>query len=213
MDWRINRNLKIQYSGQFIAKPLGQTTQNDYDLAKQAGVSKLFIGIESGSERVRNHMKKKYDNRSLDDTITNLSQRGIKQHWMIITGYPTELEEDFQDTLDLLRRFKKYAHLISTNFVSFVLLSDSRIAYHDHYKDLKYISEYDQDDDSIVNYWICEQNPTLNFEKRLDRFYKAQEVAVECGYSGVNIDNYKKTIKNYINHKQKSNIHDAQILS
>lgn len=202
----VERKLDIKYTGQFIAKPLGQTTQHDYDMAQKAGASKLFIGIESGSESVRDHMGKKFDNKSLDSTIENLSERDIMTHWMLITGYPTETDEDFQQTLDLISKFKKYRNKITLSFVSFVLLPDSPIAFRSKYENLKFTNEFDDGDKSIVNYWICEQNPTLNFKKRLERFKKATQFGLDCGY-GTNIDKFKKTIHNV------KNTHENQILS
>ena len=200
----VSRKLSLNYTGQFIAKPLGQTTQNDYDMAQKAGASKLFIGIESGSENVRNHMGKKFNNASLWDTIENLSERDIMTHWMLITGYPTETKEDFEDTLDLIRRFKKFNDRITLSFVSFILLPDSPIAYKSKYDHLTFKKEYPDRD--IVNYWLCEQNNTLDFDERLHRFETAKKIGMDYGY-GTNIDKFKKTI---INSKK---THDTQLLS
>ena len=204
----VDRNLDIQYTGQFIAKPIGQTTQEDYDMAQKAGATKMMIGVESGSESVRMHMKKKFDNKSLHDTIENLSDRNIMSHWMLITGYPTETEQDFQDTLRLIERYKKYNDRITLSFVSFVLLPDSPIAYQSKYEGLTFRTENDHghDDYSLVNYWICDQNPTLNFKKRLERFENAKKFGKECGF-GSNVDPYKQTIK------QHEAVHENQILS
>lgn len=202
----VDRDLNIQYTGQFIAKPIGQTTQEDYDMAQKAGAAKMIIGIESGSESVRMHMKKKFDNESLYDTIENLSARNIMSHWMLITGYPTETDDDFEDTLRLIEKYKKYNDRITLSFVSFVLLPDSPIAYQSKYSDLTFRTEHDHGEHSIVNYWICDQNPTLNFDKRLQRFEKAKDFGAECGF-GSNVDRFKKTIK------QHQAVHETQILS
>ena len=201
----VKRKLKISYTGQFIAKPLGQTTQEDYDLAKKAGASKLFIGIESGSESVRNHMGKKFDNISLYDTIENLCERDIMTHWMLITGYPTETDQDYEQTLQLIEKYKHYRNIVTISFVSFVLLPDSPIAFQSKYKDLQFYNET-MGDQSMVNYWICEQNPSLNFEKRTYRYENAEKFALNCGY-GTNIDKFKKTLKH------SKVIHENQILS
>ena len=50
----------ISYYGEYIARPKGQTTPEDYDLMKQAGCKHVIVGVESGSENVRNHMGKKF---------------------------------------------------------------------------------------------------------------------------------------------------------
>ena len=202
----IKRNLKVKYTGQFIAKPIGQTTKEDYDMAQQAGASKLFIGIESGSESVRNHMGKKFNNESLYATIENLSERNIMTHWMMITGYPTETDEDYEQTLKLIEKYKHYKDRITISFVSFVLLPDSPIAYQSKYDHLKFQHEYDHGENSLVNYWICESNPTLNFDKRTYRFENAKKFALDCGF-GTNIDKFKKTLT------QSKMIHENQILS
>lgn len=204
----IKRKLVLNYSGQFIAKPIGQTIQSDYDMAKKAGCKKLWIGIESGSENVRNHMKKKFNNLSLHDMIENLSQREIRQEWLLITGYPTETDQDFEETLNLLTKFEKYKHLISLSFTSFVLLPDSPIVWHEDYKDLNFFSEK-KEEGSIVNYWICKQNPSLNFDKRLTRFKKAKQLGVDIGFYSTNKDQFKKNIINYSDKK----IHENQIHS
>jgi radical SAM superfamily enzyme YgiQ (UPF0313 family) len=211
-NWRefnreiIRRGLDIEYTGQFIAKPRGQTLDSDYDIAKQAGLSKAYIGIESGSEAVRNHMKKKFDNISLFETIENLSIRGIKQTWMIITGYPTETDQDFEDTLTLLRKYKNFGTIITTSFVSFVLIPDSPIAWQDKYKDLEFYNEHPRNE-SMENFWICKANPSLTYQARLKRYYKVIETAIQCGYINSNVDDYKRRITNY--KKQ----HEHQILS
>lgn len=211
-NWRnlnkeiIKRKLDIEYTGQFIVKPTGQTLDNDYDLAKEAGLSKLFIGVESGSENVRNHMRKKFNNASLYETIEKLSNRNIKQLWLFITGYPTETEQDFQDTLDLLKKYKKFGSLVTISIVSFVLIPDSPIAWQSKYKDLEFYNEH-PNNEGLENFWICKSNPSLTYQTRLDRYYKAVETTVECGYSTVNFDDYKKRITDY--NKQ----HEHQILS
>lgn len=202
----VARGLDLQYTGQFIAKPIGQTTQEDYDMAKKAGAKKMLIGIESGSEAVRNHMQKKFDNESLNNMIESLSDRNIMSHWMLITGYPTETDKDFEETLKLLERYKHYNDRITLSFVSFVLLPDSPIAYKTKYEHLTFRNEFDHGEHSLVNYWICEQNPTLNFDKRLERFEKAKAFGAKCGY-GTNVDKFKQTIK------QHKSVHETQILS
>ena len=86
-----------------------------------------------------------------------------------------------------------------------MLLPDSPIAFQSKYKDLQFYNET-MGDQSMVNYWICEQNPSLNFEKRTYRYENAEKFALNCGY-GTNIDKFKKTLKH------SKVIHENQILS
>ena len=42
-------------------------------------------------------MRKKFTNDDLDWFVTNLGKRKIKMKFLLIVGYPTETEEDFQE--------------------------------------------------------------------------------------------------------------------
>lgn len=94
-------NLPIQWRGQFIFRP-GMTDQ-DWDLVKASGCAGLWVGIESGSERVRWHMKKKFNNDVLYESVEACLSRDIHLLYLMIVGYPTETEWDFQESLRLLK--------------------------------------------------------------------------------------------------------------
>ena len=48
------------WDGHFIIRSERQMPPEDFDAMKASGCGTVWIGIESGSERVRNHMKKGY---------------------------------------------------------------------------------------------------------------------------------------------------------
>lgn len=101
------KNLPIKWVGQFIFR--SGMTDEDWDYVKSSGCTTLAIGIESGSEKTRWHMKKKFDNRALYSSIKACGERDINMLYLLIAGYPTETEEDFQETIKLLRKSKPYA--------------------------------------------------------------------------------------------------------
>jgi radical SAM superfamily enzyme YgiQ (UPF0313 family) len=51
-------------------------------------------------------MKKKFSNADIDHAMERIQFYGIRCTWLLIVGYPTETEEDFEQTLDLLRRYQ-----------------------------------------------------------------------------------------------------------
>ena len=89
------------WQGQFIARPENRTNQEMFKNLKLAGCDLLSIGIESGSERVREHMGKKFSNSDLMYTLDMCAKYEIRFVMLMMVGYPTETEEDFQDTLKL----------------------------------------------------------------------------------------------------------------
>ena len=93
-----NKN-KIIWYGQWICR-----TQKPefYDLVAEAGLDLISCGIESGSEKVRKDMKKGFKNSSLHTMLKEFERVGVKVVPLMMVGYPTETEEDFQMSLDLL---------------------------------------------------------------------------------------------------------------
>ena len=136
-------NIPVKWRGMFIFR--SGMTQKDWDMIKASGCHKLDIGIESGSQRVRYDMKKKFTNECMYDSIDELGKRGITMTYLMMVGYPTETEEDFQDTIDLLNWSSKYKELIEvrTNIVMIVrntpLYED--IAWYDHAETWRFIND------------------------------------------------------------------------
>ena len=50
-------------------------TQKDWDMIKDSKCTALYIGIESGSEAVRTHMKKHFTNKCMYDSIEQLGEK------------------------------------------------------------------------------------------------------------------------------------------
>ncbi len=67
----------------------------------------LFIGIESGSERVRKHINKLGDSKSIICTSKEILKNGIDLKGYFIYGFPNETEEDFKKTYDLASEIKR----------------------------------------------------------------------------------------------------------
>ena len=98
----------ISWSGQYIIRSKETTPKNHFNLLKQSGCSTLFVGIESGADRVRQEMGKKFTNDDIEFYLENFSQHDIKTLFLFFTGYITETEEDHRETLTMFRRWQKY---------------------------------------------------------------------------------------------------------
>jgi anaerobic magnesium-protoporphyrin IX monomethyl ester cyclase len=114
---RLNR--QINWNGQFICRPEKQMGEEVYQAISLAGCNEIFIGIESGSERVRHEMKKFFTNEDLDFVIRCCIKYKIRMNWLFLIGYPTESSQDFQETLNLI---SKYKYLASSGLVSSISL-------------------------------------------------------------------------------------------
>lgn len=107
-DYREANNVNITWGGQWIARKQKGLPKNYYELIKRSGGFNLTIGVETGSDSVREHMKKGFTNEDLDSEIEQFSKHGIRCGFLMMVGYPTETEEDFNSTLDLFWRYTKY---------------------------------------------------------------------------------------------------------
>ena len=168
----------IEYNGQFIARDCKSMPPVDFDLMKQAGCNKVWIGIESGSEQVRNHMQKKFSNIDLHYTAEQLLERGIVQFWNIIVGYPTETEQDWQDSVQLIERYKKYNHLIKIIPVGvFQLLQNTPLI------KSSALAELEIENHNVSGYteysWVSRLNPTNTLTSRISRYKELIELITE----------------------------------
>lgn len=101
----------------------------DADLLKKSGCYKLMVGIESGSQRVLDHMRK---NIRIEDSlhfIEKCVESNINLKLYFTVGYPTETDEDFLKTLDLIDLIKsKYDKNIEFRVVyPIIIYKDSKL--------------------------------------------------------------------------------------
>ena len=99
--------------------------------------------------------------------------------FLMFTGYPTETEEDFAETLAMLSKYKSYANTVI------------------HSLELGYLTSIQpgtplyttskQDKNIIVSkdplIWYNKNNPQLTFTTRMDRRKLIEHHATECGYT------------------------------
>jgi radical SAM superfamily enzyme YgiQ (UPF0313 family) len=87
-------------------------------IMKKSGCYSFAVGIESGSERVLKHMKKKLSLDLIKEKIELCSKVGIRTTGFFIVGYPVETKEDILKTI----RFAKSAKLDRAEFANFMPL-------------------------------------------------------------------------------------------
>lgn len=96
IDWVANAIIRPEMGPEILGK------------MKEAGCERLIYGIESGSQRVLNMMRKRYRILDADSVIKATHEAGIKVTANFMFGFPGETEEDFQMTLDFIRRNAAY---------------------------------------------------------------------------------------------------------
>lgn len=191
---------EISYGGYAIFRNKDSMPAEDFELAKRAGCKTWVIGIESGSERVRFELGKKITDEDLDWSTVNLAKQEIEQFWLFIVGYPTETDEDFELSLELLR---KYAYLGRKGLIkpsvtpTFMLLKNSPIMQNDQLREelgLSHNIGFEWSD----RFWTSTKNEDNTFPVRAERWRTFIKLTEELGYTTnplISVNGYEKWIE------------------
>ena len=175
----------------FIVRSPRQMTPEDFDTMAAAGAGTMLIGIESGSPKVREHMKKGYTEEDLDYTMRQLDRVGIKVRMLMIVGYPTETKEDFHLTIKMFERYKPYLDNGTIEEVNLGLTLNllKNTPLHNNKDDYNIVQPNDH-----INDWVCLDNPTLTYKERLRRRIILQARCESLGYPVFESKNYVKQL-------------------
>ncbi|HVN71781.1 MAG TPA: radical SAM protein [Desulfomonilia bacterium] len=91
----IRENLRMMWSCLSRTDPIAQ---DDVKLMKQAGCSKVFFGLESGSDEVLKLMNKHTTTAAAEKMINLFSRCGIETSGFFIVGYPGETSKSIEST-------------------------------------------------------------------------------------------------------------------
>jgi radical SAM superfamily enzyme YgiQ (UPF0313 family) len=94
-------NLKITWKAQGRAHPVDLEM---FRAMRQAGCSTFSIGVESGSPRILSLLRKQINVEQIERAFSLARQAGLYRVGFFMVGSPTENEQDFQMTRDLLAR-------------------------------------------------------------------------------------------------------------
>ncbi len=112
----IKRKLKLQFLA--VAR-----FERQFELALcrkmvKAGLKMLLFGLESGCDRVLTSMKKGIDTQTIREVCKSSSQTGIWNHAFLFFGFPTETQEEAQETRDFILSNKDIIHSVGAGTFS-----------------------------------------------------------------------------------------------
>lgn len=170
----------ISWSGQYIIRSKNTTPKNHFEMLKASGCQQLFIGIESGCDRVRFEMGKKFTNDDIEYYLENFNQHNIKTLFLFFTGYVSETEQDHNETLAMFKRWQRYVATgtiqgIETLNVLGVLPGSplEKIAIENNFVFLQ-----DHNGQPNARSWVNPNNPGFDFKERVRRHISMMEEAM-----------------------------------
>lgn len=158
-----NPKADFKFMGQFITREKNQISDDMFDLMRDAGYDHVTTGIESGSEKLRKEMNKNFSNDAIEYHLQQLQRVGMTMVPLMFVGFPTETEDDFQETIKLMDMFQKYPDVVKyvTTDHPMIIVKNSPVYIN---KDEFHIREF-QDG----NYWVSDFSTR---KLRIERHYK-----------------------------------------
>lgn len=103
-----------------LAAPRGDMPDRLLDKLRRAGCKTLNLGIEAGSDAVLKKMAKGFRVADIERALAQIRGAGINTMINFIVGFPGETEEDFAETLALVRRDR--ANICGVNSINTCIL-------------------------------------------------------------------------------------------
>jgi len=172
---------KMYWGGQAICTNQNHIPLQLYKQAAEAGLKYLITGVESGSETVRWNMNKKFKNIDLINFLMICYKLKINFVPLMIIGFPTETENDFQETLNLLTLFKKFGvnHIVPRSTALMSLGPNMDVT----------INAKKYGISNIKNSWNW-NSQFHDFDERINRVHRYASRAAELGLTKMSPDDF-----------------------
>jgi len=170
------------YGGHFIVRPSNQMPEQRYKEAAEAGMDMISIGVETGSDALRFRMNKKFTNDDLAYHLEMCYRYEIKNMFLMFSGHPTETLEDHEETIEMFKRFRKYAvygTITGLEVGSGAIIHDTPLAHWATENELQYDPKSVKGDNRL---WFNPKNPTLTVKERVRRQLELYETAISEGW-------------------------------
>lgn len=101
-------NAGFSWGGQMIWRPYHQEPPEHFEMIRRAGGNTFYVGVETGSDKIRWEMDKKFSNKDIDYALEQFRKNNLKVVFLMLLGYVTETIEDHQETMNMFKRWQKY---------------------------------------------------------------------------------------------------------
>ena len=142
----IERNIDTKF---FCHARVDNVKKETVDLMKKAGVLLLAIGVESGSQKILDAMKKGTTVEQIEKAFKIYNEVGINTFAFIIVGHPMETDDDRKMTKALLKRIKPthipvsyYMPMPGTPSYNFELSNAKHIKTNGNTEEFTYTTDY-----------------------------------------------------------------------
>jgi len=178
----------FNWRGQFIFRPKNQLPKDHFATVAAAGGKEFYVGVETGSDKIRWEMDKKFTNDDIDFQLEEFNKHGLHAFFLMLIGYVTETIDDHKDTLKMFKRWQKYVATgtirgidlaCGLEFLSHTPL-EKQIEQHGVYF-LKYTKGLAVENKDL-DLWQAKTNPDLDVAERIRRRLETHEEAIKYNW-------------------------------
>ncbi|MEK6862352.1 MAG: radical SAM protein, partial [Nanoarchaeota archaeon] len=105
------RGWNIKWAASAHPKNILICNNDELDLIKESGCSRILIGAESGNDDELKYIKKNMTKENVIEVANRLGKREIHGSFTVIVGYPGFPEENIDRTLDFGRMLREISSL------------------------------------------------------------------------------------------------------
>ena len=173
----------FEWKGQFIFRPKNQLPKDHFATVSAAGGKEFYVGVETGSDKIRWEMDKKFTNEDIDFQLEEFNKNNINVFFLMLIGYLTETEHDHQDTLNMFKRWQKY---VATGTIKGVDLGKGLLFLPntplERMMDSHGVYFLEEDGKPHGDLWQCESNASLDVPERIRRRIETHEEAIKYNW-------------------------------
>jgi radical SAM superfamily enzyme YgiQ (UPF0313 family) len=186
--YNTEHDAKFSWKGQFIFKRKHQVSNEYFDIISEAGGREFYVGVETGSDKIRWEMDKKFTNEDIDYHLEQFKRTELNVFFLMLTGYITETK---QDHLDTLKMFKRWQHYVATGTITgidfgktLLILPGTPLYDMIEKENINFLPSMNNDTEmgKLNSFWTSENNPELTIPERIRRRLEIQEVAIKYNW-------------------------------
>jgi len=169
---------QISWDGYFIVRGRAQHPEEFWQKIKKSnGV--LLLGIESVIEKVRIALGKNFTNEDIDYHLDMAKKYSVPLLLLLIVGYPTETQQDFEFTKQWFRERQHYAHtpIFQVTFTLAAILPNTKLE--------RKQQEYGIVRGEIPTIWMTQVNE-ISTQDRINYFNELNNLLESLGMSITN---------------------------
>lgn len=191
----------FNWGGFGIIRPKKAHPASHYDLIKAGGGRYWSIGVETGVDRIRYEMKKKFSNDDIEWHLEQSQRIGLQNNFLMIPTWPSETLEEHNEYLKIFKRWAPYAAdgtISAITFQSTLMVMEGTRLY--DLKDKQFVfEEFDDPDISdTIRYmsWRPIHNTSLTHKEKFRRTLDIFEESIKWNWPVVEQERILMELKN-----------------